>query len=263
MAFYSAEERNSDLNKAPKTYIDQSRNLHSGINNPSYRPSNIHSEQMVAELGAHAYKVVYERLDEILNRDKVCFQILSDSHYRAIMADAPKELDYAVIHKYRPIDFDGARYRLDNIFYNNRCFLRLVIDNEATERFAEERAAELYDGLTNKPSEKLLVDVIRDIFADANKDQTTQILEAVALLKKKDTSTNKTAESNPEKPEHDKQKDLKEHLQKASQTNRGLFSPCDNVKVPEPFYLNKHFVALMAEQYIVHNHPTLGFLIVL
>lgn len=263
MSVYSPEERNSNLNKAPTTYIDESRNFHSGINNSGYRPSNIHSEQMAAELGAHAHKVVYERLNEVFSHDNVCFRIMNDSQYLATMANAPKELGYAVIHKYKPIDFDNVRYRLDNIFYNDRCFLRLVIDNEATERFAEERIAKLYDGLVDKPSEKSLVDTICEIFVDANKDQTTQILEAIALLKKKDTSTNKTAENKPETPERDKQKDLKESLKTGSDWNRGPFTLTSDVKTPRPFYLNTHFVGLMAEQYIVHNHPTLGFLIVL
>lgn len=263
MSFYSAEERNSNLNNAPKTYIDQARNIRPEASRPGGHPSHIYSNQIETHFGQDAHKVVYERLNEILNHNKVCFQILSDMHYHTIMADVPKELDYAVINKYHPIDFNGARYRLDNIFYNNRCFLRLVIDSEATERFAEERVAELYDGLVNKQSEKLLVDVIRDIFADANKDQTTQILEAVALLKKKDTSTNKAAENKPETPERDKEKDLRESLKTESVWNNSPFTPTSNVKAPQPFYLNKHFVGLMAEQYIVHNHPTLGFLIVL
>lgn len=238
------------------TYVDTRRG---NIGNAPSRRAFDEAEYLRNE-AAVALTLVGERITEVLQSGNCQTYIRDDIQYRVIMSKKPKDLNYAVLHKYRGIGVGETWYRFDNIYYNDRCFLRLVIDHEATESHAAESFEKLYGGLIEQPEEKLLVDVIRDILKSETRTQTAQILEALAAAKKKPAQADATEKT-------EKRDDVKKEALNAKPGHQDSwnqhFSPVESSTKLEPIYNNAYFISELAKQFIVHNHPALGLLIAL
>jgi len=240
--------------KQNPTYADQS-------NRPLYHR---HQPAMVSEVekdrhwSMDIFHFINERIDSTLANGCVTSHWVGDEQARLFLSNRPANLDHTVIHRYNNIEKQGVSYRFDNIIYQDRFYLRIVRDDEETIRRLKEATDHLYKGLVHEEQLPELADVIRDIFNDVTKDSTQQVLDAIALLKKKDTKQEPTK----------KVDDGMDHLRtsearQAAAAREPLFTPPVEPDLPKPFYNNVYFVGLIAERFIVHNHPTLGFLVAL
>lgn len=249
---------NTQCNKQPEnpTYVDTRRG---NIGNAPSRRAFDEAEYLRNEAAA-ALTLVGARITEVIQSGGCQTYMHDENQYREIMSKKPKDLNYAVLHKYRDIDVGEVQYRFDNIYYNDRCFLRLVIDYQATESLAVERFEKLYGDLIGQPEEKLLVDAIRDMLKSETRTQTAQIMEALAAAKKK--------AAQPDAPEKAEQRNdvKKESLNARPGQEDGWnqrFTPVGPYGKPEPIYNNVYVISELTKQFIVHNHPTLGLLIAL
>lgn len=234
--------------EAPKTYVDHRvedrERYHSG---PYYETYSSNDPRDREQFGKDAHHFIAPLINEIISQRKARV-IFRQEQIKDLWNDRPKNLDYVVLQMYQPIDFAGDRYRFDNIFYNQRSFVRIVLDKQATKKLKEDVYYERYAGLVEEPDSDLVRQVADALMAQSE-DQTTRILNAIALLNKKPVPGAHTAEQ----------------LKMATQEKKPepAFQPVNDFKTAVPFYEVEHFLGLMSREYMVHKHPTLGFLIAL
>lgn len=234
--------------KQPKTYIDQKVDGGDQYRLPPfYQQSHSNDPRDLSQMAKWAIERIAPIVQETIEKRQAII-VYRREHINALWDSRPKELDYVVLKKFTPIDFNGARYRFDNIYYNERSFIRIVMDDKATEQLIQEIHQDRYSGLVEGQESNLVKEVV-DALMSQSEDQTARILNAIALLKKKPV------------PGEEKEEQLKVPAQEKKIDQP--FLPTDNFVSPVAFYENEHFLGLMSREYMVHKHPKLGFLIAL